>query len=379
MNQRLKCLLVDDLEQNLLALSAVLHRDDVDILTARSGSQALELLLTNDVALALVDVHMPEMDGFELAELMRGSERTRRIPIIFVTAANREPSRAFKGYNLGAVDFLYKPIDPIALESKTNVFFELHRHRLALAEELRQRNETLRLNEMFTAVLGHDLRGPLDAVMTASALIQSRAQEDVVRETAARIRSSGRRMTRMIEDLLDLTRARLGGGIPVHRTPANLATVIDRVVQEAQTSHPDRVVLRFVEGNLEGEWDADRLQQIVSNLVGNAIRHGVPTEPIVVRVDGSSPDDVAFSVANSGVIPPDVLPSIFDPFYSGRQEHADGLGLGLYIAQQIADAHHGSIEVDSRPGEPTTFTVRLPRREAQDATVPSQSHQSVSD
>lgn len=379
MNQRLKCLLVDDLEPNLLALSAVLRRDDVDILTARSGSEALELLLTNDVALALVDVHMPEMDGFELAELMRGSERTRRIPIIFVTAANREPSRTFKGYHLGAVDFLYKPIDPIVLESKTNVFFDLHRHRLALAEELRQRNETLRLNEMFTAVLGHDLRGPLDAVMTASAIIESRAEEEIVRETAARIRSSGRRMTRMIEDLLDLTRARLSGGIPVHRAPASLATVIDRVVQETQISHPDRAVLRVVDGNVDGEWDADRLQQIVSNLVGNAIRHGVPSEPIIVRVNGSSSDDVVFSVANSGVIPPEVLPSIFDPFYSGRQERSEGLGLGLYIAQQIAVAHHGSIEVDSRPGAPTTFTVRLPRRESQGAAMQPEAQESVQD
>ena len=230
MGQRLTCLLVDDLEENLLALSAVLRRDDVEILTARSGAEALELLLAHDVALALVDVQMPEMDGFELAELMRGSERTRHIPIIFVTAASREPSRAFKGYHAGAVDFLYKPIDPLILESKARVFFELHRHRLALAEELRQRSETLRLNEMFTAVLGHDLRNPLNAILTGAFLLQRRSDDPAVRETAARILSSGQRMTRMIEDMLDLTRARLAGGIPLKRSSANLAAVVDRVV-----------------------------------------------------------------------------------------------------------------------------------------------------
>jgi len=362
MAQRLKCLLVDDLEENLLALSAVLRRDDVEILAARSGAEALELLLAHDVALAIVDVQMPEIDGFELAELMRGSERTRRIPIIFVTAGNREPSRAFKGYHAGAVDFLYKPIDPIILESKANVFFELHRQRLALADELRQRNETLRLNEMFTAVLGHDLRNPLNAMLTAAFLIQRRSDDEGVRDTAARILSSGKRMTRMIEDMLDLTRARLVGGIPMNRAATNLATVVERVVQEAQTSHPDRVLQVFVDGDVTGEWDVDRLQQIASNLVGNAIQHGDEGEPIVIRVDGSAPEQVVLSVANGGVIPPEVLPSIFDPFHSGRQGRGDGLGLGLYIAQQIAEAHHGSIVVESRPPQGTMFTVQMPRR-----------------
>src|SRR3569833_2625323 len=127
MEYRVKCLLVDDLEENLLALSALLQRPDLEILTARSGREALELLLVHDVALSLLDVHMPEMDGFELAELMRGSERTRNVPIIFVTAGARDRYRQFKGYDSGAVDFLYKPIEPHILQSKADVFFRLFR------------------------------------------------------------------------------------------------------------------------------------------------------------------------------------------------------------------------------------------------------------
>src|ERR1700748_754061 len=129
----IKCLLVDDLEENLLALSALLARRDVEILTARSGSDALELLLVHDVALAFLDVQMPDMDGFELAELMRGSERTRHIPLIFVTAGLHEQQRVFRGYDAGAVDFIYKPIDPRILKNKADVFFELHRQRRQLA------------------------------------------------------------------------------------------------------------------------------------------------------------------------------------------------------------------------------------------------------
>src|SRR6185369_6203936 len=112
MQLTVKCLLVDDRAENLLALSTLLRRDDVELLTARSGAHALDLLLSHDVALALLDVQMPEMDGFELAELMRGSERTRHVPIIFVTAASHDQHRVFKGYETGAVDFLYKPLDP---------------------------------------------------------------------------------------------------------------------------------------------------------------------------------------------------------------------------------------------------------------------------
>src|SRR5258706_4658186 len=115
--QRIKCLLVDDLEENLLALAALLQRDDIELLTARSGEEALELLLRHDVALAFLDVQMPDMDGFELAELMRGSERTRHVPIIFVTAGARDQHRLFKGYETGAVDFLYKPIERHVLQS----------------------------------------------------------------------------------------------------------------------------------------------------------------------------------------------------------------------------------------------------------------------
>jgi signal transduction histidine kinase len=362
MAQRLTCLIVDDLEENLLALSAVLRRDDIQILTARSGAEALELLLVHDVALALVDVQMPMMDGVELAELMRGSERTKHIPIIFVTAASREPSRAFKGYSAGAVDFLYKPIDPLILESKARVFFELHRSRLALAEELRQRSETLRLNEMFTAVLGHDLRNPLNAILTCAVLLERRADDPAVREIAARILSSGQRMAKMIEDVLDLTRARLAGGIPLKRASANLATVVNRVVQEVRTAHPGRVLEVSAEGDLTGEWDVDRLQQMASNLVGNAIQHGERTGPIVVRMAGSSADQVTFSVASAGVISPEILPSIFDPFHRGPQAPGAGLGLGLYIAQQIAHAHQGRLVVESTAPLGTLFTVRIPRR-----------------
>jgi len=361
---RVKFLLVDDLDENLLALSALLQRDDVELLQARSGFEALELLLVHDVALAFVDVQMPDMDGFELAELIRGSERTRNIPLIFVTAGTRDEHRLFKGYESGAVDFLYKPIEPHILRNKAEVFFQLYRQKQQLALELRERTETLRLNEMFVAILGHDLRNPLGAVMMAATLLQRSYKEEVAQKASQQIINSGKRMAKLIENMLDLARARLAGGISLSRESVRVGEVVERVVQEYQATYPGCVIERRIHGDDAGHWDADRLAQVLANLLGNALQHGTPGEPVRIVIDGMSEDRMVLSVANRGLIPAALVPSIFDPFRGGERisGRKEGLGLGLYIAQQIAAAHGGVIEVKSNPEDQTVFTVRMPRR-----------------
>ena len=152
------------------------------------------------------------------------------------------------------MDFLYKPIEPHILQNKADVFFQLHRHKLQLAFELREKTETLRLNEMLTAVLSHDLRSPLNAVLTSAVLIQRRSTEQPVKDTAARILSSGKRMSRMIEDMLDMARARLAGGIPLKREPADLGVLMSRVVSEIQAAYPERAVEVVHTGDLIGNW-----------------------------------------------------------------------------------------------------------------------------
>jgi two-component system, sensor histidine kinase and response regulator len=358
-----KCLIVDDLEENLLALAALLRADGVQVLQARSGVEALELLLTHDVALALLDVQMPEMDGFQLAELMRGSERTRHVPIVFVTAGARDQQRVFKGYETGAVDFLYKPIEARILRSKADVFFQLYRQKRELARNLQERTETLRLNEMFTAVLGHDLRDPLNTLLMGAQML-ARHPDANLQKVGERLLGNGRWMGRMIEDMLDLARARHKGGIPIVPKVFDMGELVARLVQERRGVCPERTIALETRGDLAGRWDEDRITQVITNLLGNALRHGDTARPVRVELDGTQADEVGLTIQNHGAIPPEVLPFIFDPFRSGRQLSArsEGLGLGLYIVQQIVLAHRGRLEAVSSDGETTSFEVRLPRR-----------------
>jgi two-component system, sensor histidine kinase and response regulator len=363
---RIKCLIVDDLEENLLALSALLARDDVEVLTAHSGPAALELLLVHEVALAFLDVQMPDMDGFELAELLRGSERTRHIPLIFVTAGAREKHRMFKGYDSGAVDFIYKPIEPHILKNKADVFFQLYRQRQLLALELNDRTETLRMNEMFSALLAHDLRSPLSAILASAHLLQRRTEDKAAQETAGRIVASGNRMARMIEDMLDLARARLGGGIIVKRQAADFRALVERVLREHQAAAPDRRIEASYDGDFGGHWDPERIAQVASNLIGNALKHGDSAASVYVELDGTRRDCVTLAVKNGGTIAPDILAHLFDPFRGGQRlsGRGEGLGLGLYIVAQIVQAHDGEVEVKTGDGDVTAFHARIPRSAA---------------
>jgi two-component system, sensor histidine kinase and response regulator len=352
----IKILVVDDIDENVVALEALLRRDGLELLKARSGSEALELLLVNDVSLALLDVQMPEMDGFELAELMRGSERTKHVPIIFVTAGARDPYRVFKGYETGAVDFLYKPIDPHILRSKVDVFIELARQRLQLAE-------ALRLNEMFVGVVGHDLRNPLGAVVAGAELLRETVTDPVSQRTVERMITAGHRMTEMIEQLVDLTRGRLGGGVGFVRARVylDIEELVQRAVDELRAAHPTCTIQIDSAGECVTTGDPQRLLQVFSNLLGNAVTHGAKQGSITVSIVGRD-RDVMISVRNDGVVPSEVLPVLFEPFRGSNRPTSGGLGLGMYIAREIARGHGGDITVESNPRDGTTVAVVLPRR-----------------
>ena len=360
MPDKVKCLVVDDVEENLLALEAVLRGEDREIFKATSGPQALELLLVHDFALAFLDIHMPTMSGFELAELMRGTERSKHIPIIFITAASpNEPLPMFRGYESGAVDVLFKPINMEILRQKADVFFELHRQREALKQAVQAREDVL-------AIVSHDMRTPLSVVHTTTSMLLNpkyKLTPEQVREQHERIRRNVDLMNRMIGDLMDMVNLRAG---KLSITPKPI--IVNDVLREAVTAHesPARdkgLELHYDAGTdvMNGEADRARLMQLFQNLLGNAVKFTKAGDTINVtsRTQGRH---AHIEIADSGPgIAAEDLPHIFDPYYSASGKHQKtGTGLGLYIAKGIVDAHGGTIRCTSEPGVGTTFNITLP-------------------
>jgi signal transduction histidine kinase len=353
-------LVVDDIEQNRIAMQALLGRPGVVVLSAASGAQALELLLVHDVALALVDVQMPEMDGFALAELMRGAERTRGVPIIFLTAGPQDAQRSFRGYEAGAVDFLWKPVEPHAIRSKVAVFVELHRQRRQLRDGLAQLQRSLALNDTMAAVLSHDLRTPLSAIAMSAELILRTTGEDATLRAATRIESSSARMAAMITQLLDFSRIR-SGSLRIEPRPAQLGDICRAAVAELRQARPDARIELHCEGDLAATLDVDRVMQVVSNLASNALQHGTPDRPVQVAAEGTDAATLRLRVVNAGALPDDARQRLFEPFRPS-QSGATGLGLGLYIVDHFVRAHGGTVDGRATADGHTVFEVTLPRQ-----------------
>ncbi len=393
-NEKIKVLIVDDLSENLRALDAILRAPDRMIMQARSGLDALELLLDHDFALAMVDVEMPEMDGFQLAELMRGTEKTKHVPIVFVTAAGMELNYAFKGYGAGAVDVLYKPLDINAVKSKANVFVELFRHRTAFEnqvkalEESRKEQEcllkqlqatqaelqhSLNMREEFMSLVAHEMRTPLNTLfLEVQVRLSQLAKNNLTIFTPEHLQKMlgrGERqlksIMRLIEDMLDVSRIK-NGKLSIQPQDANLSSLLRQLAEDltplARESETEFVL--EIASEVEGHWDAFRIEQIIINLMTNAIRYG-KGKPVHVslNLDG---EHAVIKVADQGVgIAEHEQKKIFEAFErSGNNEVRAGLGLGLYISKKLAEAHAGEISVISQKDSGSTFILRLPLKGA---------------
>lgn len=362
-------LLVDDLQENLVALEALIRGPGRRIFMARSGDEALSHMIEHPFALAILDVQMPSMNGFELAELMRGAERTRTIPIVFVSAAGRELNYAFRGYESGAVDFLYKPLDPHAVRSKVNVFIELFRQRQELQDAKAQLQRAVSMREDFMSMMAHELRNPLNSVYLQAQLrrkmLASPKQPDarallrMVERDERQIRS----MVRLLDDMLDVSRARTGklAIVPARFDLAASARAVVEVMQEQASASGVNVSLAAPQ-SLELVGDEFRIEQIITNLLTNALRYG-ERKPVAVTVGVREEAGEAFvSVRDQGMgVAPGDQQRIFEQFErtDGAAQVA-GLGLGLYIARQIAQAHQGRLDVRSIVGQGSEFILCLP-------------------
>lgn len=228
---------------------------------------------------------------------------------------------------------------------------------------------TVRLNEMFASVLGHDLRNPLNTIMMAAQMVLGRVDDPNAARPLQRLLDSASRMQRMIEQLLDFSRARTVGGIPLERAPMDLAVLVRDAIEEIRVARPEIEIAIAMHGDVRGDWDTNRLAQVFSNLIGNAVQHGPTGARVEVAIDGTAAGTIRIAISNRGTIPSDLLPILFAPFRGTHQRSAKshGLGLGLFITNQVIQAHGGEIDASSADGI-TTFAIRLPRRASISAT-----------
>ena len=371
-------LLVDDQPAKLLTYEAILGDLGANLITAGSAREALDCLLKNEIALVLIDVCMPELDGFELAELIRQHPRYQKTAIIFVSAVNLSDLDRLRGYEYGAIDYVPVPVMPEILRAKVNVFLDLYRktrelevlnrdleQRVALRTAALQEADE-RKNE-FLAMLGHELRNPLGAIRTAAQIIGMREINPEQRENSAGvIRRQVEHLVRLVDDLLDVSRI-TRGTIAIRPEPTLVSAIVAQAVETTRPSVDGRGLTLSVDTGSE-PWivngDGSRLAQVLGNVINNAAKFTPEGGRIQVEV-GREGDEVAIRVTDTGVgVPPEQLETIFDLFTQvGRpgDRSSGGLGIGLALVKRIVQMHDGHVEAHSEgDGQGTQIVIRLP-------------------
>jgi signal transduction histidine kinase len=390
-------LLVDDQPRNLVALEAALATVDCTLVTALSGQDALKYLLTQDVAVIVLDIHMAGMDGFETARLIRERKRSHSTPIIFLTADDRVGERVHEGYRLGAVDYIYKPFDPDTLRAKVAVFVDLFRKTSALEQQTaeltrvtadlaRHQQQVVALNAQllersaaleiagkhkseFLAKMSHELRTSLNSIIGFSEIMldhdTTQVPEEQRKTFLGLIQRSGHQMKDLVNDILDLSKVDAGHmelnleHIPLQAVLVGCIEVIRGVADPKGLT----VVMRCEPADAVVTADPARLKQIVYNLLSNAVKF-TPIGgqiSVIARVDST---EAVIDVVDSGVgIRPEDETLIFEPFWQARaapQTTPEGTGLGLPLARELVELHGGRIWLGRAPGSGSCFTFTLP-------------------
>jgi len=395
--EKVKILLVDDQPDNLLSAEAVLESLGEEIVKAQSGRQALRHLLDHDFAVILLDVMMPGMDGFETATLIRQRERSRHTPIIFLTALGKSEEHLFRGYDVGAVDYLFKPIVPEVLRSKVAVFADLHRKSRLLkrhSELLERRNgeleralaelekadqEIVRLNqhlerriqeldsvnkelEAFSYSVSHDLRAPLTRIAGFSQALEEAYAgqlDEIGRQYLERVNTSARRMCQLVDDLLNFSRVTR---VEMRRESVDLSALARNIAEELEARDPERVAEFVITEGLCAAGDPALVRAVLLNLIENAWKFTSKRRDGCIefgaRVENSEP--VFFVRDNGAGFDPAMTHKLFSPF---QRLHAnaefEGTGIGLATAERIIRRHGGRIWADGEVGRGAAFFFTL--------------------
>ena len=386
-------LVVDDHPPNLIAMQAALEPLDVEVVAVGGGVAALEVIAKRRFALALVDVQMPGMDGFDLATRIREVPNGDELPIVFVSAVHYDAQYIKRGYAVGAADYLTKPIDTEELHARVRAFVELFRQREHLDADLDHRTrEQLALmlereraanaaKDEFIAVASHELRTPLTSILGWIALTRTMKSGPELERAHEIVERNARAQMRLLDDLRDMTRG-TRGALVLDLGDVSVDEIIETTAAALIPISNDKGVELSVEcrvGSMRA--DGSRLRQVIANLLTNALKFTPRGGHVSVSCQRTE-QALELTVRDDGEgIHPDFLPHVFEPFRQGKSSSSqkkEGLGLGLAIVKQIVEAHRGSIHAQSGgPGKGSTFTVTLPAcHRASQPSNPADSHMS---
>lgn len=389
-------LIVDDRPENLLTLEGILESPELNIVKANSGNEALGLLLEHNFVLVLMDVQMPGMDGFETAEIMRSSERTKHIPIIFVTAISKQRKHIFKGYETGAVDYLYKPLDLEILKSKIAAFIEFFKYKEALEETTQKLQQTIEqlhdakveaeeatlAKSAFLASMSHEIRTPLNGIIGIAEL--GLMDDDTTPKQADRfldIKTSGQNLLEIINDILDISKIE-AGKLELEETEFSIRDLIDKVVKiiRVHTINKEIELVADIAPSIPDIIIGDplRLRQILTNLLSNAVKF---TQEGSVKLIVDMKDLVEeqlrlrFCVADTGEgIPAEKQKILFEQYTQAdvsTTRKSGGTGLGLNIARKLVNLMGGDIQLESEVGKGSRFYFSLNLMAESDTVYPT--------
>jgi len=401
-NDQVTILMVDDQPGKLLTYEAILAPIEARLIRATSAREALEQLLKNEITIVLMDVNMPEMDGFELAEMIRQHPRYQKTAIIFISAARQTDLDRLKGYEVGAVDYIPAPVIPEILRAKVRVLSDLfHKTRQLeeLNEELEQRvaertaaleasmaserearvaaEAALQVRDEFLSIAAHELKTPLTGLSAASQILVRKVQRGAIDappwlDNGLRtIDQQVERLNRLTGRLLDVSRLD-HDKLTIERASTDLTDLAERLVAAFTLRTTRHTFTLTAEPGIVADVDADGMERVLSNLLDNALKYSPDGGQIDVAVARADSNHFRLSVRDHGIgIPPDKRDAIFERFYQAHSaEYRSGLGLGLYITHQIVALHDGTIDLESPADGGARFVVVAPIKVTAKAASP---------
>ncbi|RZK78458.1 MAG: hybrid sensor histidine kinase/response regulator [Pedobacter sp.] len=364
-------LIVDDTPENIISLKKVLERHNFEVDTATSGEEALKKVLRNEYVLIILDVQMPGMDGFEVAEAISGYSKAKETAIIFLSAVNTENKFITKGYSSGGLDYITKPVDMDILLLKVKTFYRIYEQSRKLIEvqkellkEIDFRKKAERKKDEFISIASHELKTPLTSVKGYMQLLERNLDKGdivTVKRHLDKAQIQLEKLNDLIADLLDISKIE-SGKLKFNKKFFNMNAMLDNLIEIMHQSNPDFKIVK--KGSVLEEIYADeaRIEQVIINFLTNAIKYSPGTEEVHINLERFG-DNIYLGVRDFGIgIAPDMQQQVFDKFYRVEETaiHFQGLGIGLFIAAEIIRRHSGKIGVKSQSGEGSEFYFNLP-------------------